>query len=128
MAYIADTHALLWYMSDDSRLGKEANKIFDECERGRIQVIIPTIVLLECLDVIEKKKVGLDIHNFLADIMESSNFEVVPLDIGVLLEVIKTTNDLDLHDRSIVATAKFRDAHILTKDRMIQRVYQKTIW
>ncbi len=52
--YIADTHALLWYLTDDNRLSEDANLIFEETEKGEHLIIVPTIVLVESLDVIEK--------------------------------------------------------------------------
>ncbi len=62
--YVADTHALLWYLTDDNRLSKAANGVFEETESGEHLIIIPTIVLVESLDVIEKKRVAHDLTLF----------------------------------------------------------------
>lgn len=34
----------------------------------------------------------------------------------------------DLHDRIIIATAKIFSASIISKDKLIQTIYPKTIW
>lgn len=60
--YVADTHALLWYLTDDDRLGEQANLIFEETEQGEHLIIVPTIVLVESLDIIEKKRVSYDFN------------------------------------------------------------------
>jgi len=71
--YIPDTHALLWYLTDDNRLSKDANLIFDETEKGEHLIIVPTIVLVESLDVIEKKRVTYDFDLVLQSIEDNEN-------------------------------------------------------
>ncbi len=41
--FIADTHALIWYLEDSDELGSEANAAFDACDRGESTIYIPTI-------------------------------------------------------------------------------------
>ena len=33
---VTDTHGLIWYLEDSPRLGLEAGRIFDACDRGKI--------------------------------------------------------------------------------------------
>jgi len=48
MNYVTDTHSLVWYFTDDSRLGKKALKSFEgTTEDGRI--IVPAVVMAEIL-------------------------------------------------------------------------------
>lgn len=56
MIFIADTHSFLWYLSEDSRLGKNAKSKFEHAEKGEAIIAIPTIVLAESLHILEKKK------------------------------------------------------------------------
>lgn len=128
MTYLVDTHALLWYMSNSLRLGKNALKIFERCERGEFQIFIPSIVLLEAIDILEKKKIRLDIDKFLMDIREADNFKVSSLDLEIIFQTRKTKKVLELHDRAIVATAQLLGASIITKDKEIKNAYSKTIW
>jgi len=45
--YVADTHALLWYLTNSSLLGKDASTAFDEADSGNALIYIPVIVLAE---------------------------------------------------------------------------------
>ncbi len=42
--YVVDTHALVWYLTDDMKLSEEAAAIIEKSERGDPTVVIPTIV------------------------------------------------------------------------------------
>ncbi len=114
--YIADTHSLLWYLTDDNRLSKDANLIFEETEKGEHLIIVPTIVLVESLDVIEKKRVTYDFDLVLQSIEDNENYIIWDLDLEVVNQMIKIKNVRELHDRIIVAVAKLCDAGLITKD------------
>ncbi len=114
--YIADTHSLLWYLTDDNRLSKDANLIFEETEKGEHLIIVPTIVLVESLDVIEKKRVTYDFDLVLQSIEDNENYIIWDLDLEVVNQMIKIKSVRELHDRIIVAVAKLCDAGLITKD------------
>ncbi len=52
--YVADTHALFWYLTGSPRLGAQAKRAFDEGARGQAVIHIPTIVLAELYYLNEK--------------------------------------------------------------------------
>lgn len=127
--YVADTHALLWYLTDDDRLSKDANLIFEETERGEHLIFVPTIVLVESLDVIEKKRVAYDFDLVLQSIQDNENYIIWDLDLEVVTQVVKIRNVPELHDRIIVAIARLCDAGLITKDGMIINAKEvKTKW
>ena len=53
--YVVDTHALIWYLTDDERLGSEAKKVLESIDKEKDIGVIPTIVLIEALAIFEKK-------------------------------------------------------------------------
>jgi len=127
--YIADTHALLWYLTDDNRLSKDASFIFQETEKGEHLIIVPTIVLVESLDVIEKKRVAYDFDLVLQAIEDNENYIIWDLDLEVVNQMIKIKNVSELHDRIIVAIAKLCDAGLITRDGEITDAKEvKTKW
>jgi len=127
--YVTDTHALLWYLTDDGRLSKDANLIFEETERGEHLIIVPTIVLPESLDVIEKKRVAYDFDLVLQSIQDNENYIIWDLDLEVVSQVVKIRNVPELHDRIIVAIARLCDAGLITKDGEITESKEvKTEW
>ena len=55
MIYVADTHGLIWFLTKDDKLGKEAATIFYNTDRGKSLVVIPTIVIAEVMYIVENK-------------------------------------------------------------------------
>ena len=43
-------------------------------------------------------------------------------------EVINLPSELELHDRVIMATARYLGTPILTKDKTLQKYHRDTIW
>ncbi len=128
MYCVTDTHALLWYVTSDTRLSAQGYSIFASAEKGEIAIVVPAMVLLECIDVFDKKKVRFDFQGLILKIAESRNFIIAELNWNLILEVERTKGFRDIHDRIIVATARLFDAPLLSRDRIIRRVYGKTIW
>lgn len=126
--YVADTHAFLWYLTDAPQLSKKAREIFDLADAGKAVIILPAIVLLECIDVIDKKKVDLEFQHLLMRLTHASNFMLAEMNWTLILETSKVRGFKDLHDRIIVATARSFGARIVSKDSMIAKLYPDTIW
>ena len=55
--YLADTHALLWYLADSPRLSVSAKQAFDQAKAGQATVIVPAIVLAELTWIILKGRI-----------------------------------------------------------------------
>lgn len=128
MYYVADTHAFLWYLIDSPKLSKKARAVFDSCEKGEAVIIIPAIVLLECIDVFDKKKVALNFDDMVLKIANSNNFIFSEINWSLILETNKVKGLKDLHDRVIVATARIFDAPLVSKDKIIKSFYKKIVW
>ena len=119
----------MWYLTDDDRLSKDANLIFEETERGEHLIFVPTIVLVESFDVIEKKRVAYDFDLVLQSIQDNENYIIWDLDLEVVTKVVKIRNVPELHDRIIVAIARLCDAGLVTKDGEITEAKEvKTKW
>jgi len=54
---VADTHALLWYLYDDSKLSATATNLMDSIIAAGDQVAISSIVLAEVLYLTEKGRI-----------------------------------------------------------------------
>jgi predicted nucleic acid-binding protein len=79
---------------------------------------VPTIVLAEALAIAERGKVEFDFQHMYQLIKDEAEFEIVSFTSEILEEAMHITI-LEIHDRIIVATAKFYKAGILTRDRVI---------
>ena len=127
--YLADTHSLCWYFTEDKRLSSRALKIFASSEKGRFKILIPTIVLAEIFYISEKRKIKISFEKVLDRIGQGTNFEIIDLNLEVIEELKNIGDTLEMHDRIILATAKLYSAIILTKDKEIKNLGEiETVW
>jgi PIN domain nuclease of toxin-antitoxin system len=114
-----DTHAVLWSLAGDPRLGTQARNVISSTHRT--DLVISDIVLLEISYLSAKGRIedadGLDV--LLANVANS--FRVLPID----PEIARLALALDLphgdrFDRVIAATAKAHAIPLLTRDRLIK--------
>lgn len=124
MNLVIDTHALFWLLTNDKRLSIRAK---DEARKSS-QLIIPTIVSLELLYLLQKKGLANTFPAVLEKLKQEKNYTIVSLDLVILQAIPHVSNKLEMHDRIIVATAQLLKVPIVTKDRLIQKVYKSTIW
>lgn len=119
MVYVADTHALVWFLLKDAQLGIGALAAF---QSPTSEIIIPTIALAEIAFLNSRGRIAIDLTNTLSFIASATNCQTYPLDEKVAQLLPKT---LKIHDAIIVATAiLFRDvlgkpATLVTRDAAI---------
>ena len=129
MYYITDTHSLIWYLTEDNRLGNKAYSIFNKADKGEEIIIIPTIVLAEILYICEKKKASLEFKSILKKINNSLNYLPFNLNMEIILKIETLLKISEIHDRIIVATASLVNGIIITKDKnIIDSKLIETLW
>jgi PIN domain nuclease of toxin-antitoxin system len=127
--YVTDAHGFLWFLSKDKKLGKNALEIFRACDKGKEIVVVPSIVLLECMYVCEKKRIEFEFQEIMQKIQGTFNYPVYPLDEEIILECQSIRQIAEVHDRIIVATAKLLNAKLITRDTNItDSKIVETIW
>lgn len=119
--FVTDTHSLAWYFTKSKKLGTKALQVFRNSTSGKDIIIVPTIVLVEIMNISEKKRIKVNYEEVLEKIESSSNFEIYPLDIDVLRVARNIIAIPELHDRIIVATTTLLDAKLLTRDENIRK-------
>lgn len=128
MNYVADTHSLVWYFTEDSRLSKKAVEAFEQA-LNKGTVIIPAVVLAEIIFIAKKGKITLTFEETLKKIEQYENYYVAPLDIEILRITDNIQVDLEMHDKLIVATAICFETKLITKDEQITNAkIISTIW
>ena len=65
-AVITDTHALLWYLLEPSKLSSAAQKAMVEAEAGGT-IHVPAIALVELRHLVKKGKFTEEVFRFVAD-------------------------------------------------------------
>jgi len=128
MDYVADTHSLVWYFTDDSRLSEKALRAFELTAQEGI-IIIPSIVLAEIIFISQKGRITLTFEETLTKIEQYENFDIAALDVDILKEVDKIEANLEMHDKLIVATSLCFGTALITKDQRIKEAgIVTTIW
>jgi PIN domain nuclease of toxin-antitoxin system len=120
--YVVDTHALIWYITGNSRLGVNAKRVLDDLTNV---LILPAIAFAEACWIVERGKTPIrSVSALVAAIDAETRLTVVPLDRSILDRSLELTSILEMHDRQIVATTlRFNNlgdiAHLLTRDENI---------
>jgi PIN domain nuclease of toxin-antitoxin system len=123
-----DAHTLIWYADKDSNvlLSRQALNAIEQAEAEGI-IYVPIIALFEIMRLIEKRKYPIAFDQLKDTLRNSNIFQIVPFDFEIL-ETSEKLKTLELHDRTIVATALVKDTVLVSMDRAIAKVYNRTIW
>jgi len=120
LLYVLDTHVLIWYFIGSQRLRPALKHVIDETRRQGGRLLIPTIVLAEALDVAEKGKETFDFEAMYQLIQKEAEFEIVDFGVEIFDQALAVQEVREIHDRIIVATARYYGASVLTRDRIIR--------
>ncbi len=124
--YVADTHALLWYLTNDKRLSSNARTVFEDADKGNNVIWIPGVVLVETVYLIEKARYPTTLITQLLDLLDppGDNYVIAPLDAGTIraLQSIDRATVPEMPDRIIAATAKHLNLPLISKDATIAAV------
>lgn len=123
MNILLDTNALFWYLENSSSLSKRAEVCIDQAN----QVFIPTIVLLELIYLLKKKK-RLKESALVFDKILQMKYKILSLDQVTVFVAYDLSSELEMHDNIIVSSAKLLNLSVVTRDRTIRKIYKETIW
>ena len=127
--YVADTHALFWYLTGSKRLGVNAKSAFDEALKGKAIIYVPSIVLAELYFLNEKLGLPLNFASIMKILRDSSQFTLVPFRALDILDFDKDRIIPEMHDRMIVGVARRKRAACLTIDpKIVASGLVKIVW
>jgi len=119
-AYVTDTHALLWHLSRDPALSAPAADLFRQADEGMVEIIIPSIVLVEVVYLCERHRVPDERIERILGLpgAPGSRYRVVPLDVPIVRALRRIARDRvpDMPDRIIGATALHLGLPLITRD------------
>ena len=129
---VADTHALIWYLLEDSRLSRQACAAFDAATAANQKIYLPTICIVEATYLVEKKRIAEGVLICLEQVFEGddSPFELFDLtpEVARAVRKIPRSSVPDMPDRIIAATALSLNLPLVTRDGDIRASGVKTIW
>jgi PIN domain nuclease of toxin-antitoxin system len=130
--YVVDTHALIWFLEGNPRLGERAKAILEDADS---ELVLPVIALAEACWIVEHGRTSIpSVEALLAAVDADPRVYIASLDRLVLEKTLSLLAITEMYDRQIVATAlSLQDAGyevaMLTKDANIQGAgVVSTIW
>jgi PIN domain nuclease of toxin-antitoxin system len=127
MMVVLDTHTVLWWTLEPSRVGRSAARVLADAER----IGIPTIVFWETALLVRRGRVQLElsVSDWAARLLAIPRVQALPLDANTALRADSLTMHADPADRFIVATALEQRSRLVTKDGLLRNLkIVETIW
>ena len=119
---VLDTHALIWAVEDDGRLGASAARLIEQTvqtDRLGVSAITPWEIAL----LVERGRLrlGREVSGWIEDVLALPGVSLVAIEPAIAIDSVRLPGDFhaDPADRFIVATARHLDAPLLTADRQI---------
>ncbi|MGB8648261.1 MAG: type II toxin-antitoxin system VapC family toxin [Anaerolineae bacterium] len=130
-ALVADTHSIIWYLREPSRLSKSALAAMRRATQAGDPIFISAISLVEVVYLVEKGRLPQEALDRLLDALDgSTSLGLIPLDsqVATTLRQIPREQVPDMPDRIIAATALAFNLPLVTADRKISAANVRIIW
>src|ERR1700746_1959870 len=122
--YVTDTHPLLWYSTETYRkLSPRALKVFQRASRGEVLIWIPAMAVWEAglLEKIGRIQFRPSFADWIDALAAQPGFAFVPLALDIVSTALEVRPNSDLFDAGIVATARFKDVPLITRDEIVSK-------
>lgn len=130
--YVLDTHALIWYLEGNPRLGVRAKAVLDDPDG---EFVLPIIALAEAVYIVSRGRTSIPHPRDLLDAVKADpRLTLAPLDLNIVERTLTLPDTLEMHDRQIMAMALHlkeagSDVALVTKDRsMVETGLVSVIW
>jgi PIN domain nuclease of toxin-antitoxin system len=132
-AVVADTHAIVWYLSKIGKLSETATQTLDRASQSGQMIYLSAISIIELQYLTERNRIDPTVLNQIIQIDRSDipSIEIVSLDLKIGEHLGHIDRDVvpDMPDRIIAATALSLNLPLITCDRKIQACTAiTTIW
>ena len=131
-AVLADTHAILWYLTADLRISRAATAAMDSATAAGDPIFVSAITMVEIQYLVEKGRLTADDRRIVkAAIDDVQNpARLIPIDRAIVdaLSQVHREEVPDMPDRIIAATAFSLGVPLLSRDRKIRASQIQTIW
>ena len=119
---VLDTHVLIWAVNGDSRLGTDARAAIEETGRaGGVGVSAITPWEIALLAERNRLRLAREVGAWIDMALALPGITLVPVEPAIAIDSVRLPGAFhaDPADRFIVATARHREAPLLTADRAI---------
>jgi predicted nucleic acid-binding protein len=126
--YVADTMAVVLHL-ENRKMPPKVKNLFQQADLGKVEMLIPSIVLAEIGYLSEKGKIQLVIAQVESHLQKHKTYSEIPQNIEVVKAAFSISDIPELHDRLIAGTAKWLGHEIISNDpKIIASRFVKSIW
>lgn len=126
--YVAESMSLILRLENRKMPGK-VKKIFQQAEKGKAKINIPSMVFAEIGYLSEKRKIDTSLEETKKYLLKHPDIRETPMCFQNIIHAFEIDDIPELHDRLIAALGKQLDIPILTNDPDIQNSKRvKSIW
>ena len=115
MEYLIDTVTLVRHLTQKGYLPEKVKNIFERANQGECTFLISCISLMEILYLGEKFRIETTVAHTIHEIKKSKIYKIVDLSAEIILTA-QTVEFYELHDRMILATAKYLEIPVISPD------------
>ena len=128
---VLDTHALIWWVNDDTRLAPTAKSTIEDTLADNRQVLVSAISAWELAMLVQRGRIALamELDEWLRAVESIEGVSIVPITAQVAAQSVILPGEFhkDPADRLIVALAREKNAPLITADDKIHR-YPHVRW
>jgi PIN domain nuclease of toxin-antitoxin system len=129
---IADTHVVIWYLFNDSRLSPTAKAFIETAAMENNQIGISSLTLAEIIYLIEKERIPRETLTRLIEALDQADSVLTEIvfdrRVAESLSRVERASIPDLPDRIIAATAVCLGLPLISRDGKIRVSGIETIW
>jgi PIN domain nuclease of toxin-antitoxin system len=121
-AAVIDTHALVFFAAGSGRLGTQAARLFDRCERREAILYVPAAVIWECSVLARVSRINLrrTVRAFFDDLFSNPAYQPLDLTPDQIFAADELRFTRDPFDALIVAAAQSTGLPLVTRDVAIR--------
>tara|TARA_R110002049_G_scaffold71020_5_gene183180 strand:- start:1101 stop:1487 length:387 start_codon:yes stop_codon:yes gene_type:complete len=128
MPFLLDTHALLWWLTDDPRLSPRAREIIADVE-NRVLVSAASAWELAIKHRLGKLDQAADALHYFDELVSADAFEHLPITHRHAIAAGRLpVEHRDPFDRMLAAQSVIEDAPLITTDRAFEQFQVRVVW
>jgi PIN domain nuclease of toxin-antitoxin system len=116
VSVVADTHAIVWHLTDPTRLGRGARRAFAAIDSGRWLCHVPVITLVEVWLLHERGRLRVGTAQLLDALTGHPGYAILSLDVAQAVEFGTLPRIKDPLDRLILAAARATRSRLISAD------------
>ena len=125
---IADTHAIVWYLTKPQKVGARARHAFEAADAERWLCCVPAIALVEIALLKERRRIGVGPREVLRALHGRAGYAVLALDAEQTLEFASLVGVRDPMDRLVLAAARATGGRLISADDALDGFGVERLW